>query len=397
MVSHSLAVVLVMASFAMGLGLGSVWAGEHEMKVVQALGLLVLTLVPRSIVVWVRHCYVALEDAGWIPRYELVFRGGEALAGTAVLFLWGDLRVVCAIHLSAWLIEAVVALRKLTGVGGFSLVPGRNLRLLKHIFRVSLYFMLSLWLVNLSAQVGILGLGLLREEAATVGYFGTAMQFVTTFLLLPFAFGQAFLPSLSRGYHRGGPAPAVLTFVIKGLLVAGGFIALLAHSYGAWIVTWLLGDRFAAAGEVFASLSWAIGPYAVTLLAVQALNGIGGRNLATVLALAIVAVQVTLLIALLPLGALVAATAALVAAAVLGCLLGILFIHRRLGIRGHGWWLHPLIAIAGTGAAISLGMPPEPWTAPAAAALLGLLIWRLGVFRGADLDLIRDRLQAAAG
>jgi O-antigen/teichoic acid export membrane protein len=386
-----------MALFATALGLGSVWAGEQETRAGQAIGLLVLTLVPRSIVVWVRHCYVALEDAGWIPRYELVFRGGEALVGTAALFLWGDLRVICAIHLSAWLLEAVVALRKLTGASGFSLVPGRNFRLLKRVFRVSLYFMLSLWLVNLSAHIGILGLGLLREEAATVGYFGTAMQFMTTFLLLPFAFGQAFLPSLSRGYHRGGPAPVVLTFVIKGLLVAGGFIAILAHSYGAWIVTLLLGDRFAAAGEVFASLSWAVGPYAVTLVAVQALNGIGGRALATVLALAIVAAQVTLLIALLPLGALAAATAALVAAASLGCLLGILFIHRRLGIEGHGWWLHPLIAVAGTGAAMSFVILPEPWTAPAATAVLGLLVWLLRVFRGADFHLIRDRLQAAAG
>ena len=396
-VGHSLTVVLVMVLVATILGFAFTWASQSEPKVFQAVGLLVLALVPRSVVTWLRHCYVALEDASWIPRYEVAFRGGELLVGTAALLAWSDLRLVCAIHFSAWLLEAAFTLRRLTRTGGFSLTAGRDLRLMKRIFRVSFYFMLSLWLVNLFAQVGILALGLLREEAATVGYFGTAMQILTTFLLLPFAFGQAFLPSLSRDYHRGGLAPAVLTFVVRGLLIGGGFIAILTHSYGAWIVTVLLGDRYAPAGAVFASLAWALGPYAVTLLAVQALNAIGGRNLATVLALAVVAAQTALLGIVLPLGALTAATAALVGAACLGCLLGIIFIHRRLGIHGHGWWLAPVIALGGTGAAMLSGVLPPPWDAPTAATVLVLLVWRLGVFRSADYRVIRMGIRPAAG
>lgn len=396
-VAHSFTVVLVLVLVAAALGLAVVWASAQGAREAQAIGLLMLTLVPRSIVVWVRHCYVAIEAAGWFPRYALVFRGSEALVGSVALFLWGDVRVICAIHLSAWLLEAVAALRKLAGTGEFSLVPGRDFRLLKHIFRVSFYFMLSLWLVNLFAQVGILGLGLLREGPTTVGYFGTAMQILTTFLLLPLAFGQAFLPSLTRGYHRRGPAPAVLTFVVRGLLVGGSLLAILAQSYGVWFVTLFLGDRYAPAGAVFAALCWALGPYAVAQLAIQALNGIGGRSLATVLAAVIVSIQVALLVVCLPLGALVAATTALVAAASLGCLLGVLFIHKQLRMEGHAWWLHPTVAVAGTGAAMSLGIVPEPWAAPSAAALLGFLVWQLRVFTKADLGLIRERFQAAAG
>lgn len=396
-VAHSFTVVLVMVVVATVIGLGLIGASESEPKALQAVGLLVLTLVPRSIVAWVRHCFVAFEDAGWIPRYEVVFRGGELLAGTLALLLWSDLRVVCAIHLSTWLVEATFALRRLVGKGGLSLVPGRDLRFLKRIFQVSLYFMLSLWFVNLFAQVGILGLGLLLEDTAIVGYFGTAMQILTTFLLLPLAFGQAILPSLSRGYHRGGPVPAVLTFVVRGLLVGGGILAILGQAYGAWIVTFVLGDRFAPAGSVFALLCWALGPYAVALLAIQALNGIGGRSLATILAVAIVSAQILLLLLCLPFGALAAASTALIAAAALGCLLGVLFIHKRLGLGGHSWWLNPSLAVAGTGAAMSLGVVPEAWAAPSAITLLVFLVWQLGVFSKADVRLIRGRVQAAAG
>jgi O-antigen/teichoic acid export membrane protein len=396
-VAHSFTIVLALVFLATALGLAFVWASEQATREAQAVGLLVLTLVPRSIVVWVRHCYVAIERAGWFPQYTLVFRGGEALFGSVGLLLWGDLRVICAIHFWAWLLEAVAALRKLAARQEFSLIPGRDPRLLKHIFRVSLYFMLSLWLVALFAQVGILGLGLLQEDTATVGYFGAAMQILTTFLLLPFAFGQAFLPSLSRGYRRGGPAPAVLTFVVRCLLVGGGFLAIVTQSYGAWLVALLLGDRYAPSGAVLASISWALGPYAVTLLAVQALNAIGGRNLATILAVTIVAVQSVLLGILLPFGALTAATTALLATAWLGCLLGVLFVKRQLEIDGHGWWLQPVIVLAVAGAAMSSGVVSAPWDAPTTMLLLSLLVWQLRIFRGADYRVIRKRLEASVG
>jgi O-antigen/teichoic acid export membrane protein len=67
-VAHSFTIVLALVFLATALGLAFVWASEQATREAQAVGLLVLTLVPRSIVVWVRHCYVAIERAGWFPQ-----------------------------------------------------------------------------------------------------------------------------------------------------------------------------------------------------------------------------------------------------------------------------------------------------------------------------------------
>ncbi len=396
-VSHSLTVIVVMAALCTIIGLGFVWATEQETGVALAVSLFVLAIVPRAMVLWVRHCYIALEQAEWIPRYEIAFRGGEAMAGTAALFSGAGLLIICAIHFLFWALEAALALRRLARLAGLSLTLGRNARLLKGILRASFYFMASLSLLNLFSQIGVLGLHVLQPDAVVVGYFGIANQILMVFLLIPLMFGQVFLPSLSRGYHSIGTAPVSLTFAVKVFWLAGGLLAIMAQSYGAWVITTLFGAQFAAAGAVFATISWVLGPYAVTILLVQALNGLGGRGLATIVALAMVVVHLALLAALVPSGALAAAQTALLIAASLGVLLSVACVQLRLGLKDHGWWLHPMIAVAVPGAVTSLGAVPHAWAAPVGGVIFVLLVWQLKVFREVDLDLIRGRFQALAG
>lgn len=396
-VSHSFTVVFVMSAVATALGLTVVWATENKIGMAQAVTFFVLAVGPRALVLWVHHCYVALEQADWIPRYEVTFRGGEAVAGTVALLLGAGLSAVCAIHFLSWALEAAFTLRRLVREDGLSLTLGRNLNLLKGILSTSFYFMASLALLNLFSQIGVLGLRLLQPEAAAIGCFGIANQIIMVVLLIPLMFGQVFLPSLSRGYHRIGRGAPALTLVVKIFWLVGGMSAIFVHSYGGWIITTLFGDRFAPAVPVLATICWVLGPYSVTLLLVQALNGVGGRGMAAVTALTMVAAHVLLMALLMPFGAMTAAASALLIAASLGALLAVVFVHLRLGIEGHDWWLHPLVAVIGPGAIVLSGVLPDHWNGPAAAVLLVLLVWLLKVFRAADLDLIRGRLHSVTG
>ncbi len=396
-VSHSLAVVLAVALLAMIAGAVFVRLSEPDPKAALAVGLFVATIGPRVVAGWVRHCSVALEQAAWIPKYELAFRVSEAVAGLSLLLLGGGLLAICAVHLAAWVLECCFAVRRLSRVEGLKLHFRLDRRFLKPLLRASLYFTLSLLLLNLHAQIGVLGLRLLQPDSAVVGYFGIALQFITTVILLPLTLGQAALPALSRGYRRGGQGAAELVLVLKLALITGGFLAVLAHAYGASIITTLFGQRFAEAGAVLATLGWVLGPYAVTVLAIQLLNGIGGRGLATILAVVMALGQIVILVVCLPFGALMAATAALLVANCLGCLLGVLFIHRRLGIEGHGWWLRPALAVGAAGAVMWSGVLPDGLAAAVALAVLLLSTWLLRIFQSRDFDVFRTRLQASTG
>ena len=395
--SHSFTIVVVMTIVATAAGFAFLAIVEQEARIFWPLALFVLAVWPRAAVWWGRQCYVALEQVGWIPRYEFTFRAGEAVAGTVALCLGAGLLTICVIHLLVCILEAIATLRRLAGVAGVSPALGRDSRLLAPMFRISMYFMVALWLLSLHGQIAILAVGTWLPGARDVGYFGVAVQILSILLLLPLSFAQAALPMVSRGYRSGGIAPATLPLIVKVCFLAGALVAILADSLGVWLITTLFGDDFAEAGSVFVVICWVLGPYAVVILAVQSLNGIGGRALAATTATVMVVTQIVVLAIWLPFGALPAAVVAFLTATALGSVLGVAFIHHRLGLERHGWWLRPVAAVVAAGMVMWSGILPNVLAAPAAIAVLMLLVWQLRVFQGADFQVIRDRLQAAAG
>jgi len=58
---------------------------ESDAATLQVLSFFILALIARGLAVWVRSCFIALEQTTWIPRYEVTFRslfGPKEAAGS---------------------------------------------------------------------------------------------------------------------------------------------------------------------------------------------------------------------------------------------------------------------------------------------------------------------------
>ncbi len=393
LVSHSLTLNLMATALATAMGLVVVWFHIDRPLTAQVIALLLAALVARSLVGWVRECHVALEDATWIPRYEALFRSAEALVGTALLLSGAGLLAICLLHFLFWALEAVFTFRLFVSRSGFRLRPGGSRRLLARAAGVSLVLTVSLGCLYLFGQVGVIALQWLQPDTAVVGHFGLAMQFLGVLLVAPLMFGSALVPALARVRRAGGELETTaLTTVVKAVLVGGGITAVLAEAYAPWLVTTAFGPRFQPAGEVFTWVCWALGPCAVILIVGQALNGLAGRAAAATMALATIGLHVLGMMLLMPIGPLQAAAVSLLAASFAGAGLGLLALCPRIGIAGHGWWLVPLVALAGMGLVMKFWLAPTVWTAPLISGLLLLLAWWSRILSRKDLDFVLARL-----
>lgn len=394
---HSLTVAAGMIALTAAGGLVFLWAGGAGPGEAWALGFFVLALIARGFTAWVRFCFVALERARWIPRYELLFRGGEALAGTLALLMGGGLVTVCFLHALAWALEAVASFRLLRARTDIPLRLGWDRRLLVRIIRISTVYALGLWLIQAFGQIGVIGLKLAQPDTATVAQFAIAMQLLTTLMIFPAALGQAILPGLSRARRLGDTADIrLIATAIKASLIGGAMIAVVAGVFGPWLVTTVFGARYGSAGETFAVLAWALGPYAAAVIAPQALNALGARHLAAWSAALMVATFVTVMALTMPYGDLQAAVVASIAASSAGAAVAALYLTEQIGLAGPGWWLRPAALLAATGAVFAASTTAAPgWAMLLLVPLLAVLAWWLNVFTREEITAILAKLGLA--
>ena len=273
LIAHSLVVRVITTGLVTVALLVYVVSTETEPRFLFAITFFVLTLVPRSITLWVRQCYVALEQTAWIPRWEVGFRSTEAIVGTLVLLGGGGLVAICFLHLLFWLAEAVAALARLSAHSGISLRLGRHSRYLIALVRQSVYFMLTLWLMDFFLIIAVVIVRRLQVDADLVGYFGIAMQFFTTLVAIIISFGDALLPRLSRVFKtQQSSGLAAVPLLIRLMLLGGVPLAIIADIVAPGFVELLLGQRYSAVGPMFALLCWAVAAYGVVVIAMQALN-----------------------------------------------------------------------------------------------------------------------------
>lgn len=297
LVAHSLTLRLLATGVVAALLLVFAINTEQDPEILLAVVFFVLTLVPRSLAMWVRNCYTALEQTAWIPRWETGFRSSEAVAGTLVLLSGGELAAICFLHLFFWSLEAVASLYRLVTDAKIPLRLGLRGRYLLRLVRQSIFFMLSLWLVDAFLIIGVVIVRGLQSDAAMVGFFGVAMQFFTTFMVIFVALGDALLPKLSRAYNQENETGlGAVPLLMRMVLVAGVPLAIIANAWLPPVINFLLGPQYAAVGPVFAQLSWSIGPFAFVLLAMQALNSARRWRVAVIVATIPAVLQVALMI-----------------------------------------------------------------------------------------------------
>ena len=252
--------------------------------------------------------------------------------------------------------------------------------------------------------MGIVGLRLVQPDTAVVAYFAVAMQFFTTLMIFPISLSQAIVPGLSRAYRNQTETDLqTVATAMKAALVIGGMIAVVANAIGPWAITLLFGDRYLAAGETFAWLSWAIGPYAVAFMAAQALNALDARARGALTALVMVGVHVVVMAVLVVLGqglasdwtggSIGAATLGLLAGSILGAVVGLTALGSRVKIPSHGWWIKPMVLTVIPAGVTHLTFLPSLVAGTLALILLIALVWISGVFSQAELQRIAKRLK----
>lgn len=327
-------------------------------------------LMGRTMVGWVRDCAVAIEDARWVPRYELGFRFLELLTGVGLIVLGFDVLALVVNHSAVWLIEAGFALRLARRRWGLNLRPGLDRRMLAAVGRASLVFLLSIAGLHLFGQAGVLALQQIQGDQAVVGQFGVAMQIILTLMILPTALASSVAPAIgrTRRSRRTGDL-AELARAVRLLIAVGGIGAVLGSAYFPALVTLVFGDEYRPAAEVLSILIWALGPYSVALIACNALNALGLRGRAAVISVSMMLLHVagTVLIAG---GPFASAALSFVAASLVGSVAAVIELGPRIGISGQKWWAVPFMLVGGAGALIHILPVTHSIAAPAIAAIL---------------------------
>ncbi len=363
--AHSLTIRLGATAFAGVVGLIFLWTQESEPLIRATVALFVGALMARSLAAWVREAHVALEEVAWIPRYETGFRAAEAVIGVALVLAGLGVVWLAGLHLVVWALEAAMSARLMVGRGHWPARLGRRWRLLRPMLGASFWHMASIGLIIVFSQVGIVGLRLLGAPSAVVGQFAIAAQGLFVLLLVPSTLAAALVPALSRvRRHGAGDDQRAVTTLVRWSLAAGAGVAVLVEGYGATAVATMLGPRYGDTASFFTLLAWATGPYAAAIVSIQALNALGQKRRAAVVASIMVATHVALLAIFFSQAGANGAGLALIAGVLLGCATGASFLGPAIQVRGLVWWVVPLLVTAGAAALMRLVPVSAPLLAP---------------------------------
>jgi O-antigen/teichoic acid export membrane protein len=349
-----------------------------------------VALVARTYAFWVRNCFIAVEDASWIPRYELVFRVTEVGAGIAALALGGGVLALCSVHSVLWIVEAAFSHRRLTArFGALPAVRGGP-RALVQLARESFVFLVSSTVMPLYWQISLVILTAVLGEMHSVGQLGIAMQLLAVVATVPMMLGMALVPAVARVRLGGGRELRALQTVIKLALLAGGVIAPLIAATAPWALELLVGPSYREAGHCMAVIAWALAPYAAAQLAMSALNGLGHHRTAALIAVVVVGVHLAAIPLLWSAGPLVAVEWSLVIGAGVGSAIGLWALGIVLEPRGHLWWLGPAALVAAAGVWLHLDLVPGAHAI--ASAGIVVVAFALGMLRRDELGFIAARL-----
>jgi O-antigen/teichoic acid export membrane protein len=300
-------------------------------------------LMARSLSSWVRAVYIAIENPVWIPRYELIFRSAEALAGILVLMAGGGVLALSFIHFLFWLLEAIFAFKKLSKELPLFLSSIRlNFKYIKLIISLSKYFFISTAVIGLFSQISIILLRYLDIELSYIGVFAISMQFFTTLIIFPDVVLNAFMPRLSRAFNKGDGGGDLVTGV-KLLWLISLIVAIGAAVIGPFIIGLLLSDEYEEVSSIFYWLSWCFIPYALALFLGQSLNVIDRKESAIWVMITMVVVHVGLLVYFIDDNLLIATVGSLGIGAFSGFIFALFFVRSFFTNSGIGWILKMLL------------------------------------------------------
>ena len=355
----------------------------------------IAALIFRSATTWMRAAWIALEDATWMPRFELYFRGGEAVLGVAIVLMGGDIVLLAWLHAATWLLESAATAWRCRRFPGVGREMRSRLRRSAQFLRTSSVIFANNWSLLIVIHVAIILLRHVQPDTAVVAQFSIAMQFFSALAILPQAFGQAFLPALSRGYRDSGRQLLALQSAIKIAILASTVLAVLLYAYAEPIIVLILSERYETAARIFSWLCFGFAPYAVLLILAQSLLAFRGRGTAAAISATVVALHVGAFFVLIEFGLYGAAGTSLLLALGIGALLACVTVGRRLGIEGQTWWLLPASVMSLVIVVMIVTPVPAMVLSPLLAILVLVAIKSGLFFSHAELDLIAEKMPSA--
>jgi O-antigen/teichoic acid export membrane protein len=392
LIPHSLALRLL--STVLALGLGAVFVAMHvgEPLFFFALTIFLAAMVVRSLADWLREWSVALEDVAWIPRYEVMFRGLEAMVGSILLLQGAGVLAVSLVYLVGRVLEAAAAARLMHRRHGVPFRRAIKQRVLRRIVAISLTLATGVGCLTLFAQIGLIALKQLAPDLADLAYFGIGMHFLMTLMVFPIVLGVAILPAIGRVRRTVRKEEvAGLSLLIRIALLTGAAIAVLVDGYAPWFVSFAFGKDFDAAGQLLADLVWVLGPYAATVLACQMLNACGAPRQSAIAGMAMVGIVVVAMTLAVPWLGLPGASLSVGLAILGGCILALRALRLFVGPGEAKFWLQSMVLTAALGLVSQIDLIPAPLLAPPLLLCAILTAWRLKLLTRAEIAFVLRR------
>lgn len=216
--------------------------------------IIVVTLLPRAVQHWSRATMIGFERGKTEALLMFTFRGGEAVIGSAVLWMGGGLMGFAVTHLIIWSLYALTSVwwihRSLCPLHWRPSLASLPV-MLRENFQLTLQFACLFMLLNGT----FFFYRAVQPDAALFGAFALAYAAASYVAMFLSASDQAFVPILSRSYRRadGKDRRFVLTASLAQLLL-GGTVCLIAAQAGPPLIIALLGDPYAATAALLADL-----------------------------------------------------------------------------------------------------------------------------------------------
>jgi O-antigen/teichoic acid export membrane protein len=236
--SHSLTlrVLLSVIGVIIALMLLTIFWGSRDTSFF-ALAIILSAIVSKAFVYSARDSHVALEDSSWVPRYELIFRGAEALTGLVFLLIGGGLLAVSLVHAFFWGLEAVFATRLVGLRTGCSMRFGTSRRFLRRIIKESFPYTIGVGLFVLFPQFCIIALKVLGAEDAVVAHYSVASQFIFAIAMPGILLSEVLIPVVRRLQRSDRLQEIDQLMKVVGLMIAAGAsVAVIITAFAPWLI-----------------------------------------------------------------------------------------------------------------------------------------------------------------
>lgn len=222
---------------------------EPDPDITLLIGVLSLALFGRSLFVWSKSAFAAIESARHSFRLEALLRPAEIMVGLLVLLQGGGLIAIAVVHTLSWWVQGLWGLRLLK-----RLEPSIHLRfepvVIREILKAAIPLGMTGLFVTWFVQGPIIMFRGLEGFVPALGQLTLMIQVFLMFSSIPLGIGNAALPILTRSLIRqDGKSDLFIDGMLRIIVFVGGLAGLFLLALGEPLVVLIFGTDYALAGR----------------------------------------------------------------------------------------------------------------------------------------------------